>query len=58
MQPSLLFTIFLSALIVGSAQVHIGPKLFDIPVFALMMFTTAFFLGLWLLIGLFRSGGL
>ena len=50
--------IFLSALIVGSSQVHIGPKLFDIPVFALMMFTTAFFLGLWLLFGLFRSGGL
>jgi ubiquinone biosynthesis protein len=50
--------IFLSALIVGSSQVHIGPKLFDIPVFALMMFTTAFFLGLWLLVGLFRSGGL
>jgi ubiquinone biosynthesis protein len=50
--------IFLSALIVGSSQVRIGPKLFDIPVFALMMFTTAFFLGLWLLYGLFRSGGL
>jgi ubiquinone biosynthesis protein len=50
--------ILLSALIVGSSQVRIGPKLFDIPVFALMMFTTAFFLGLWLIVGLFRSGGL
>ncbi len=50
--------IFLSALIVGSSQVHIGPRIGDIPVFALMMFTTAFFLGLWLLFGLFRSGGL
>jgi len=50
--------IFLSALIVGSSQVHIGPKLFDIPVFALLMFITSFFLGLWLLFGLFRSGGL
>ena len=50
--------IFLSALIVGSSQVHIGPRVGDIPVFALMMFTTAFFLGLWLLFGLFRSGGL
>src|SRR6202171_5971358 len=50
--------ILLAALIVGSSQVRIGPKLFDIPVFALMMFTTAFFLGLWLIVGLFRSGGL
>lgn len=50
--------IFLSALIIGSSQVTIGPRVFDVPLFALMMFTTAFFLGLWLLLGLFRSGGL
>jgi ubiquinone biosynthesis protein len=50
--------IFLSALIIGSSQVTIGPRLFDVPLFALLMFTTAFFLGLWLLLGLFRSGGL
>ncbi len=50
--------IFLAALIVGSSQVTIGPRVFDVPLFALMMFTTAFFLGLWLLVGLFRSGGL
>jgi ubiquinone biosynthesis protein len=50
--------IFLAALIIGSSQVTIGPRVFDVPLFALMMFTTAFFLGLWLLLGLFRSGGL
>ena len=50
--------IFLAALIIGSSQVSIGPRVFDVPLFALMMFTTAFFLGLWLLLGLFRSGGL
>ncbi|GAC1499091.1 MAG: hypothetical protein NVS1B6_05100 [Steroidobacteraceae bacterium] len=50
--------IFLSALIVGSSTIHIGPRVLDIPLFALMMFITAFFLGIWLLYGLFRSGGL
>jgi ubiquinone biosynthesis protein len=50
--------IFLAALIIGSSQVTIGPRVFDVPLFAMMMFATAFFLGLWLLLGLFRSGGL
>ena len=51
-------SIFLAALIISSSHVDFGPRLFGIPVFGSLMFITAFFLGLWFLFGLLRSGGL
>ena len=51
-------SVFMAALVVASSSIHFGPKIGDVPVFGGMMFLTAFFLGLWLLFGLVRSGGL
>jgi ubiquinone biosynthesis protein len=51
-------SVFMAALVVGSSSVHFGPRIGDVPVFGGMMFITAFLLGLWLLFGLVRSGGL
>ena len=50
--------IFAAALLVGSSSIHFGPKIADVPLFGGFMFLTAFLLGLWLLLGLVRSGGL
>ena len=50
--------VFMAALVVASSSVRFGPKVGDVPVFGAMMFLTAFVLGLWLLVGLVRSGGL
>ncbi|MEA2684106.1 MAG: ubiquinone biosynthesis protein [Chloroflexota bacterium] len=50
--------VFMAALVVASSSIHFGPKVSDVPVFGAFMFLTAFVLGLWLLFGLVRSGGL
>ena len=51
-------SIFVAALLVGSSSVHFGPKIGDTPLFGGFMFGSAVLLGLWLLLGLVRSGGL
>jgi ubiquinone biosynthesis protein len=51
-------SVFMAALIVGSSSIHFGPRIGDVPVFGGFMFLTAVFLGFWLLVGLFRSGGM
>jgi ubiquinone biosynthesis protein len=50
--------VFIAALVVSSSSVHFGPKVWDIPVFGGLLFLSAVLLGLWLLLGLVRSGGL
>jgi len=50
--------ILLAALVIGAPRVELQPHLFGVPVLSAMMLATAFFLGLWLLFGLYRSGGL
>lgn len=50
--------VFVAALLVASSSIHVGPKINDVPVFGAVMFITAFVLGMWLLLGLVRSGGL
>jgi hypothetical protein len=50
--------ILMAALVIGASQVHFGPKVFDIPIFGALMFFAALFFGMWLLLGLLRSGGL
>ena len=51
-------SILFAALVIGSSQVHYGPKVGDVPVFGAVMFFSAFGIGFWLLVGLVRSGWL
>jgi ubiquinone biosynthesis protein len=55
------FAVVIAALIIGSAlvfQTAAGPKLFGYPILGLAGFLMASILGLWLLIGILRSGKL
>lgn len=55
------FAVVIAALIIGSSlvfQTGAGPKLLDHPVFGLVGLLLAGILGLWLLIGILRSGKL
>ncbi|MFN2465169.1 MAG: ABC1 kinase family protein [Candidatus Dormibacteria bacterium] len=50
-------SVFMAALVVASSQIHFGPRVGDVPVFGAVLFSASMLLGLWLLVGLFRSGG-
>jgi ubiquinone biosynthesis protein len=50
--------VLMAALIIGATRVSFGPIILGIPLFSGFMFLTSVFLGLWLLFGLLRSGGL
>jgi ubiquinone biosynthesis protein len=55
------FSLVVSAIILSSAIMHaagVGPKLFGMSVLANISFVVAFFLGIWLLISIIRSGRL
>ncbi len=55
------FAVVIAALIIGSSmvfQTEVGPKLFGYPLLGLAGFLLASILGLWLLIGILRSGRL
>jgi ubiquinone biosynthesis protein len=55
------FSLVVSAIILSSAIMHaagVGPKIFGMSVLANISFIAAFFLGLWLLISIIRSGRL
>jgi len=55
------FSLVVSAIILSSAIMHatgVGPKLFGMSVLANISFIVAFFLGIWLLISIIRSGRL
>ena len=55
------FSMVVSAIILSSAIMHatgVGPKLFGMSVLANISFVAAFFLGIWLLISIIRSGRL
>lgn len=55
------FSMVVSAVILSSAIMHttgVGPKVYGVSIFALIAFISAFFLGLWLLISIIRSGRL
>jgi ubiquinone biosynthesis protein len=55
------FSMVISAIILSSAIMHatgVGPKIFGMSVLANISFLVAFFLGIWLLISIIRSGRL
>jgi len=55
------FAMIVSSIILSSAVMHaigVGPKIFGVPFFALSAFAIAFFLGIWLLVSIIRSGRL
>lgn len=55
------FAIVIAALIIGSSivfQTGVGPKMFDFPLAGLIGLVMAMILGLWLLVGIIRSGRL
>jgi ubiquinone biosynthesis protein len=55
------FAIVIAALIIGSSLVFhtgVGPRVFDYPLAGLVGFVMTMILGLWLLIGIMRSGQL
>lgn len=55
------FAIVIAALIIGSSlvfQTGVGPKMFDFPLAGLIGLVMAMILGLWLLVGIIRSGQL
>lgn len=57
----LAFSFIIGALIIGSSIItftQLGPKVFDLPVYGILGYVIAAFLGLWLAIAIIRSGRL
>lgn len=55
------FAMIVSSIILSSAVMHaigVGPKIFGVSFFAITAFGIAFFLGIWLLVSIIRSGRL
>jgi len=55
------FAMIVSSIILSSAIMHaigVGPKVLGVPFFALTAFVIAFFLGIWLIVSIIRSGRL
>ncbi|MDQ6748850.1 MAG: AarF/ABC1/UbiB kinase family protein [Candidatus Dormibacteraeota bacterium] len=51
-------SVFMAALVIASTSIHFGPRVGDVPVFGGLLFLASLVLGLWLMLGLFRSGGM